>query len=148
VIPIFRSYGAFLLVKIMSVTVNTTRLNNIIRNVDGDMADVVATIAFAVERVAKTMAPVETGALKASIYAKLKKGGHQPTQFDGVVYVDLPEPESELEAIVGPTVEYGIYLELGTSRQSAQPYLTPAVEQITNSLERYRRDMRRALGDG
>lgn len=132
----------------MSVEVNTTRLNRIIRNVDGNMADVVATIGFAVERVAKELAPVDTGALRSSIYTKIKQGGHQPDQRDGVVYVDLPEPESELEAIVGPTVEYGIWLELGTDRMAAQPYLTPAVEQITNNLERFHGDIGRALTDG
>ena len=128
------------------VTVNTTRLNNIIRNVDGDVADVIATIAFAVERQAKLNAPVDTGALRASIYTKLKSGGHQPGQYDGVVYVDLPEPESELVAIVGPTTEYGIFVELGSSRRAATPYLQPAVDQITNDLDRFHSDLGRACG--
>lgn len=131
----------------MSVTVDTSRLNRILRSCDGDMADVIATVAFAIEREAKVRAPVDTGALRASIYTKLKQGGHQPTQREGAVYVDLPDPESELEAIVGPTVEYGIWQELGTNRMAAQPYLTPAVERIASQLERHYGDMGRALGD-
>jgi HK97 gp10 family phage protein len=129
----------------MSVEVDTTRLNRIIHNSDGEVADVIATIAFAIERLAKVNAPVDTGALRSSIYTKLKTGGHEPAQRDGVVYVDIPEPESELEAIVGPTVEYGIWVELGTSRMAAQPFLTPAVEQVTNDLARFHGDMGRAL---
>lgn len=132
----------------MSVTVNTTRLNRIIHNVDGDVADVIATIAFAVERLAKENAPVDTGALRASIYTKTKAGGRQPTQSEGAVYVDIPEPENELEAIVGPTVEYGVFVELGSNRSPAQPYLLPAVEQIANSLDRFNGDLGRALSDG
>lgn len=144
------SHGAFLLGKIMSVTVDTVRLNRIVRNVDGNMGDVIATIAFAIERQAKINATpfVDTDAHRSSIYAKLKAGGHQPDQRDGVVYVDIPEPESELEAIVGPTVEYGIWLELGTNHMAAQPYLLPAVEQIANDLEQHHGDMGRALTDG
>ena len=129
----------------MSVTVDTTRLNRIIQTCDGEMADVVATVAFAIERLAKMNAPVDTGALRSSIYTKTKQGGRQPAQRDGVVYVDLPEPESDLEAIVGPTVEYGIWQELGTSRNAAQPYLMPAVEQVTNDMERHHSAMGRAL---
>lgn len=129
----------------MSVTVNTVRLNRIIRNVDDDVADVIATIAFAVERLAKENAPVDTGALRASIYTKTKAGGHQPTQSDGVVYVDIPEPENDLVAIVGPTVEYGIWQELGTNSMAAQPFLLPAVEQIANNLERFHGDIGEAL---
>lgn len=132
----------------MSVTVNTIRLNRIIRASAGNVADVIATIAFAIERQAKVNAPVDTGALRSSIYTKLKHGGHQPDQRDGVVYVDIPEPDSELEAIVGPTVVYGINQELGSSHTAAQPYLSPAVEYVADNLEQFNGDMGRALTDG
>lgn len=120
----------------MSVEVNTTRLNRILRNVDGDMAEVLASVGFAIERIAKTLSPVDTGANRASIYTKTKKGGRAPDQWTGVVYVDLPEPRTELEVIVGPTTEYAIGLELGTNRRAATPFLTPAIEQVTRDLER------------
>ena len=132
----------------MTVTVSTTRLNRIIRGVDDDVADVIATIAFAVERAAKERAPVDTGALRASIYTKLKRGGHEPTQWDGVVYVAIPDPDSDLEAIVGPTVEYAIVQELGGNTHAAHPYLLPAVEQVANQLEQFNGDFRRAVTGG
>ena len=37
--------------------------------------------------------------------------------------------------IIRDGVEYGIYVELGTSRMSARPSLIPAVEVITKELE-------------
>jgi hypothetical protein len=43
-----------------------------IRNLDGNVAEAVAKTAFAVEARAKILAPVDTGALRASIYTALK----------------------------------------------------------------------------
>lgn len=63
--------------------------------------------ALAVETDAKQRAPVDTGALRASIHT---------------------EQVGELTARVGPSVDYGAPVEFGTSRQAAQPYLTPAAE--------------------
>lgn len=38
--------------------------------------------------------------------------------------------------VVGPTAHYGIYVELGTSRQKPQPYLEPAVRSVIAEAER------------
>lgn len=57
---------------------------------------------------AKSLAPVDTGNLKSSI---------------GVGKV------GPLESVVGPTANYGIYLELGTSRMPAQPFMGPATDR-------------------
>lgn len=38
--------------------------------------------------------------------------------------------------VVGPTVTYGVYVERGTSRMKPQPYLKPAVREVTRSLPR------------
>jgi len=42
-----------------------------------------------------------------------------------------PTPTGNVIANVGPCVDYAEYLEFGTSRMGAQPYLTPAVEEIS-----------------
>jgi phage gpG-like protein len=39
------------------------------------------------------------------------------------------------EYVVGTNVEYSIYVEYGTSRNQAQPYLRPAVERAVRSLD-------------
>lgn len=65
--------------------------------------------ALAIEADAKTKAPVDTGALRASIAAG---------------------PD-----FVAVGAEYGPYVELGTSRAGAQPFLTPAVEAQREPFE-------------
>lgn len=39
--------------------------------------------------------------------------------------------------VVGTDVEYSVYVEFGTSRMSAQPYLRPAIEHAKRNAERY-----------
>jgi phage gpG-like protein len=37
--------------------------------------------------------------------------------------------------VVGTNVEYAVYVEFGTSRNQAQPYLRPAVERAVRSMD-------------
>jgi HK97 gp10 family phage protein len=66
--------------------------------------------ALNTEGIAKSLIPVDTGAGRNSIQAM--KG------------------ETDLTWVVGVGVEYGIYLEYGTSRMPAHPFMTPAVEIV------------------
>lgn len=59
------------------------------------------------EGYAKLLCPVDTGNLRNSITHQMDEG--------------------EPAAIIGSAVEYAAYVELGTSRQRAQPYVKPAV---------------------
>jgi HK97 gp10 family phage protein len=68
---------------------------------------VVAKTARDIEGDAKALAPVDTGNLKASITSDVRG----------------------LEATIGPTAAYGVFLELGTSRMAAQPYMGPAADR-------------------
>jgi HK97 gp10 family phage protein len=68
---------------------------------------VVRKTAFDIEADAKQRAPVDTGALRNSIQATMT---------------------GDLSAEVMPGVNYAVFVEYGTSRASAQPYLTPAAE--------------------
>lgn len=70
---------------------------------------IVAKTAHDIESLAKQRAPVDTGALKNSIQAR------QVAPFNWEV---------------GVGVAYGPYVEFGTSKMAAQPYLTPAVEAV------------------
>ncbi len=63
--------------------------------------------AMMVEREAKTNTPVDTGRLRGSIASEEKT----PLLFE-----------------VGTNVEYAAFIEFGTSKMAAQPYLEPAVE--------------------
>lgn len=69
---------------------------------------------FDIEADAKVAAPVDTGNLRNSI----------STEVDG----------DGMGGVVGPTAEYGIYVELGTSVMGAQPYLGPAFDRRAPQL--------------
>lgn len=69
--------------------------------------------AVKVEAAAKRLCPVDTGRLRSSIT-------HE-TGTDDRGHV----------ARIGTNVVYGVYVELGTSRAKAQPYLRPALGAAT-----------------
>lgn len=69
-----------------------------------------------IESSAKNLCPVDTGALRASLYFQMN---------------------SDTELQVGDGKEYGIYLEKGTSRQKPQPFLMPAVQGNIKEFENY-----------
>lgn len=66
-----------------------------------------ARTAYAIEGDAKVTAPVDTGNLVNSI----------STTIDG------------MSAEIGPTADYGIWVEIGTSRMAGQPYMAPAFDR-------------------
>lgn len=49
--------------------------------------------------------------------------------------------ENENQVIVGTNVEYGPYVEFGTSRMEAQPHLRPAVTQNLDRIQNLIRDI-------
>lgn len=67
------------------------------------------------EGYAKLLCPVDTGRLRNSI---------------------THEQEGQYTEAIGTNVEYAPYVEMGTQRQKAQPYLKPAVE---NHVDEYKR---------
>lgn len=79
-------------------------------------------IGMQAETYTKQLCPVKTGRLRGSIENK---------------------PNSQLKNVtIGTTVEYAPYVEQGTSKQRAQPYLRPA---IMNHLEQYKQIAKNAL---
>lgn len=63
---------------------------------------------------AKKLAPVDTGNLRASI-------GHSDLRGVG--------SSGDLSVEIGPTANYGVFVELGTSRAPAQPFMGPAADR-------------------
>lgn len=70
-------------------------------------------VGMTAEKYAKENAPVDTGRLRNSI------------TFDS----------DENSAIIGTNVEYAPDVELGTSKQKAQPYLKPAATEHSKEYE-------------
>ena len=75
--------------------------------------------AMVVQGAAIALSPVKTGNLRGSISFKV---------------------ESEDEARVGTNVEYAPYVEYGTKKMSAQPYLRPALDNNKSAIENMIKD--------
>ena len=71
-------------------------------------------IGLFVEGEAKLNAPVDTGILRGSIRSNV----------------------SDEKVIIGTDIDYALFVEKGTSRQTAQPFLTPAVEGNIGEIKR------------
>lgn len=104
------------------------------------ISQVVRKAAFDIQAYAASIAPVDTGFLKSSIYVVTKAastygiGVANPPQ--GAFMMDeVPTPNSDQEAIIAVGANYGVYLEFGTVHMDAQPYMTPAAEAIRPSFE-------------
>lgn len=91
------------------VEVKFNRLPNLTPALDRRVAEICEGSAFACEGLAKSFAPVDTGTLRSSIQA---------------------EPESKHSWVVAPHTDYAIHQEFGTSNMAAQPYMTPATENV------------------
>jgi HK97 gp10 family phage protein len=98
----------------------TSHADEAIKAKDEAVARALEKMGLVAERYAKEYAPVDTGRLRNSIT-------HEAAPDEGAVYI-------------GTNVEYAPYVELGTSRQTAQPYLRPAatdhVDEYTDIVKR------------
>lgn len=101
------------------LTALTARATSSRKIVGARVSAAVRKTAFDIERDAKALAPVDTGNLRASISTDITGDGNTGT----------------ITALIGPTADYGIYQELGTSRMAPQPYLGPAFDRRIGPLE-------------
>lgn len=76
------------------------------------------TSALLVEGSATRLAAVDTGRLRGSITHRI----------------------NNYEALIGTNVEYAPYVELGTSRMAAQPYLEPALSNNKGNITKVLRN--------
>lgn len=88
----------------------------------GKATAVVAKTAHDIEATGKAFAPVDTGNLRNSISASVRG----------------------LNAEIGPTANYGGYVEFGTSRMAPHAYMGPALDRHTPDFVRA---MGQAVGD-
>lgn len=92
------------------VQINGDALRELFESPSGEVAKDLQRRALRVEGAAKRLCPVDTGRLRSSITNELG------TDAEGLV------------AVIGTDVEYAPYVELGTNRMAAQPFLLPALE--------------------
>lgn len=84
-------------------------LDKLLEGTDGPVAKHLSSAGVKVDRRAKELCAVDTGRLRSSINWRLARDSRG------------------LAAIIGTNVEYAPYLEFGTSRMAARPFLRPAL---------------------
>jgi HK97 gp10 family phage protein len=99
--------------------VNLPEFKEALSRVDGDISkgvgDALAEVLLAIERRAKTNAPVDTGRLRADIRTRIK--------------------EKELQGEIYNDVEYAVFVHEGTSRMRGRPYLLDAITSNTRLVK-------------
>lgn len=93
------------------VVFDDAALARLLEGPDGHVAKDLTRRALRVQRAAKRLCPVDTGRLRASIAWRMGR------DWRG------------LYAIVGTNVHYAAYVEFGTRRMRARPYLRPALQE-------------------
>lgn len=95
---------------------------------------------------------IDTGSMRASIFfttgsqsnydkakseaeAAAAEPGRKSGQARSIQMAPEERPEDDLTAIIAVGVEHGIYVELGTVDMDANPYLTPAAEEVMGVLD-------------
>lgn len=102
------------------IVVNADNTRQVVTALRKALTNGLETVGLLGERYAKKGCPVDTGRLRNSITHDV----------------------SDLSVYIGTNVEYAPYVELGTSRQKAQPYLVPAAK---NHSSEYRDAIRKSL---
>jgi HK97 gp10 family phage protein len=117
------------------VDVDVSGLEKLADRLEAELAGAVAKAAFLIEAYAKMNAPVDTGALRASLYTSTWDSGSEwgrsaasaAALRSGVtVLADIGKPSHRLEAIVAAGVNYASHVEYGTWRMSGRFYLRNA----------------------
>lgn len=99
----------------MEVKVEFDEIPRILAELDGVMEVIVKKSTYDCEAAAKRRAAVDTGAMRSSIQSRF------PTKLTG-------------EVTVG--VDYAIYVEYGTYKARAQPFLAPALREVEPAFKR------------
>ncbi len=107
------------------VEIRENNAEQIANAINQAIATALEEVGLVAERFAKTECPVDTGRLRNSITHAIDSG-------EEAVYV-------------GTNVEYGPYIELGTSNRKEHPFLRPAA---TNHADTYRRIFEKHLKNG
>ena len=84
-------------------------------------------VGLVIEGQAKLLSPVDTGRVAASITTQAFDHGTNPTGQGAVGTDKIAAPRSGMMVLVGTPVFYGPYMEFGTVKTDAQPFLRPAL---------------------
>jgi HK97 gp10 family phage protein len=117
----------------------TNNFEAIANNFKPALSQIVRKAALDIQAQAQQNAPVDTGFLKNSIYTVTSQdstyGNAGTPPGDATMLPEVAAPEDETTAYVAVGASYGIYQEMGTRFQPAQPFLGPAVETVSQSFD-------------
>ena len=127
--------------KTSKVIMDTRPLDNLMKKSPEKADRAVRKTAFAVEKDAKIFSAVDTSAMRSSIHTVTSSSSNAPDNLarasalrPGVVLGEAPTPQKLGVARVGVGVAYGIFVEFGTYRTRAQPFMVPAVEMHERTM--------------
>jgi HK97 gp10 family phage protein len=114
--------------------------------------EAVRATAFEVEGIAKSKARWITGAMRASIFTKTSKSTNMAEALAAALGKNpasspedpTPGHPEKMHAYIAPGVYYAKFVEFGTKRKAARPFLTPAVEKAAEIMEKH---LKRIFGD-
>jgi HK97 gp10 family phage protein len=86
------------------------------KQIEDEVKAITSEIAYKIERDAKLNSPVDTGYLRNSIQTEFENGGYVARVFTAA--------------------DYAIFVEFGTSKQPAQPFLFPAAFKFSAEYQR------------
>lgn len=103
------------------VEINGDALRELFESPDGEVAKDLTRRALQVHRMAANLAPVGTP-------ESTGKKGYRGGRLHSHIAWEIGTDEQGLLAVVGTNVEYAPYVELGTYKMTARPFLLPALE--------------------
>ncbi|NVM21307.1 MAG: HK97 gp10 family phage protein [Desulfobacterales bacterium] len=117
--------------------------DKLIKEVEQKCTNNIKRACFMVETDAKRMCVVDTGRLRSSICSNWTGSGQTRTAkwkkpLKGKDTTEIAEPrgkKDEIVGIVGTNVQYAVYVEYGTRKMSAKPYLRPALEKNKGKIK-------------
>jgi HK97 gp10 family phage protein len=135
------------------VVIDTVKLDQLIKDAPEMVDKAIRATAFSVEASAKMLAAVDTGAMRASIFTKTSRSNGFDAAGEGVIgknaMVEPMDPTPTdcplMTAYVAPGVNYAYWVEFGTGKMAARPFLTPAVEKAN---ETFVKQMQEVFKDG
>ena len=129
------------------IVIDTKEVDRVAASLGKNRDAIIRIIGFDIESAAKQLAPYDTTALRNSHYTETAEGNtfnvadsNAKGANSKVTTIQHPKPDEGF-VNVGPSVNYAEFVEFGTSRQAAQPYLVPAAESVSqkfNSGERWK----------
>lgn len=129
-----------------SIKVNLGPLEKFGESFKARASEVIRSTAFLIQYEAQGRAPVDTGALRASIYVQTSEKDERPTALvdaeakyqspgksgefrfrEMPIAPETTQPDDRLHSIVAAGVGYAYWVEYGSRGGSGKPFMTPAM---------------------